>query len=426
MVRTAPRGTVVSLTPLSLDADSRAFRIACSFAEAGFRSIVIEGEASGCRFWCDGIEAVALGPQRRGRSMQKTRRSGWSPALAMARKGQFGGFGELLLYTGFRGYDWWHYCRRPRAIIPTADLYYLHSFEFHRAVAEAATDHETPIIYDAHDFYRGIEPPEQQRSFDRNRLRPFLDRLEERLVASVDAIVTVSNGIGKLMERSFKRRPTIIRNCHDERLDQAIEPDLRSALGLSSTDRLCVVVGNRKPGMAVDTAMQALTMLPSHLHLAFVGRYYEADRDRFRGHPAAGRAHFGHYASPDQIVPFIRSADIGLIIYEGAYSENYRNALPNGFFQTVAAGLPIVRTALPEIEAAIDGHQVGISLEQLNAQDLADAIIRCAADIPSLRRASVRLAGELRWESEASRLHELVEGLLRSRVRSARPGEATA
>ena len=35
------------------------------------------------------------------------------------------------------------------------------------------------IVYDAHDFYRGIEPAERQLSFDRNRMRPFLNRLED-------------------------------------------------------------------------------------------------------------------------------------------------------------------------------------------------------------------------------------------------------
>ena len=54
-------------------------------------------------------------------------------------------------------------------------------------------------------------------------------------------------------------------------------------------------------------------------------------------------------------MPTIRTADLGLVLYE-PYSENYRYALPNGFFQLVAAGLPIVRGQLQEIEAAIGGH----------------------------------------------------------------------
>ena len=43
-------------------------------------------------------------------------------------------------------------------LLPPAELYYLHSFELHRAVAPLAARLGARVIYDAHDFYRGIEP----------------------------------------------------------------------------------------------------------------------------------------------------------------------------------------------------------------------------------------------------------------------------
>ena len=73
---------------------------------------------------------------------------------------------------------------------------------------------------------------------------------------------------------------------------------------------------------------------------------------RFRHHPAASRVHFGGMSHQTKSFHFIRTADLGLVIYR-PYSANYRYALPNGFFQVIAAGLPLVRAALPEIEAAI-------------------------------------------------------------------------
>ena len=48
------KGVAVSLTPASLDADSRAFRIAQTLADAGFHSIVVEGRPSARHFWDDG------------------------------------------------------------------------------------------------------------------------------------------------------------------------------------------------------------------------------------------------------------------------------------------------------------------------------------------------------------------------------------
>ena len=418
-------GTIVSLTPLPLEADSRAYRIASSLGEAGWRSIVIEGRTSETRFWGKAVEVRSLGSQGSRCATTSPRRRARGGAVAMARSGRLGGGGELALYLGFRGWEWWRHCWRPRGGIPSAELYYLHSFEFHRAIAPITARTGARIIYDAHDFYRGIDPPERQAAFDRNRLRPFLDALEARLVAAADATVTVSDGIAALMQRTFGRRPTVLRNCHDERLDRAVEPDLRTSLSLAPADRLCVVVGNRKPGMAVNTVVDALTMLPAHFRLAFVGRGYEADRERLRRHPAASRVRFGLHVAPNQVVPFIRTADLGLVIYE-PYSANYRYALPNGFFQVIAAGLPLVRGALPEIEAAIGRHPVGARLDGLDPPSLAAAILQCAEDTDGLRSAAATLARELRWETESVRLNCLVDEVTDRPVRIPRQTEAVA
>ncbi len=425
MPRNAARGTVVSLTPLRLEADSRTFRIASSLGEAGWHSIVIEGRASATRFWGNAIEVHSLESQAIRGAMASPRQRAHRGAVGMARSGRLGGGGELALYLGFRGWDWWQHCWRPRGCVPPAELYYLHSFEFHRAVAPIAARTGARIIYDAHDFYRGIEPPERQAAFDRNRVRPFFDALEARLVAAADATVTVSDGIAALMQQTFGRRPTVLRNYHDERLDQVVAADLRKSLSLEPADCLCVVVGNRKGGMAVDTAVEALAMLPTRFHLAFVGRGYEADIERLRRHPAASRVHFGRHVAPNQLVPYIRTADLGLVIYE-PYSANYRYALPNGFFQVIAAGLPLVRAALPEIEAAIGRHPVGARLDRLDPPSLAAAILRCAEDPTGLRTAVAALARELRWGTEALRLNRLVDELTDRPVAIPRQSEAVA
>jgi glycosyltransferase involved in cell wall biosynthesis len=405
------RRTAVSLTPVSLDSDSRAFRIARSLADEGFRSLVLEGRASGRPFWGPEIEvrsavnssAVTPPLDRSGAPLRNT--------VSALRRGRLGGVGELVLYCGFRGYDWWRHCRQPSHLLPPADLYYLHSFELHRSVAPIASRLGARVIYDAHDFYRGIEPVERQCSFDRNWMRPFLNKLEDRLVADADAVVTVSDGVADLMTDAFGRRPVVIRNCHDERLDRAVVRDLRTELELAPTDKLCVVVGNWKPGMAMTVAVEALARLPERFHLAFLGRGYDKPAHAPPSALVGRRLHFGRFATPDEVVPAIRTADIGLVIYE-PYSDNYRSALPNGFFQIIAAGLPLVRAPLPEIEAVIGGARVGVCLTGLDPTALAQAIELCADDSEALGSNTAALARKLRWQIEATRLRSLVDELL--------------
>jgi len=402
----------VSVTPIALEADSRAYRVACTLADSGFRSIVVEGRPSRNRFWDERLEVLSLGRSVAESFSGSAFRNGRLRSVVTAlREGRIGSPGEAMLYAAFRAHDWRYHYHIPRARLPVADLYYLHSFEMHRAVMPIAARNGARIIYDAHDFYREIDPPEAQRSFDRNRLRPFYDRLESQLVATAAAVVTVSDGVAEQMERVFGRRPEVVRNCHDDRRDRRDGPDLRRILGLTGADRLCVMIGNYKSGMALEIAAAALALLPGNFHFAFVGRGYEAVAGTLPRKLIASRLHLGNAFDPDKVVPSIRSADIGLVIYE-AYSENYRCALPNGFFQIVAAGLPIVRGHLPEIEAAIGGHPVGVCLPHLDPATLAQAILRCAKDAAALRANAAALARELRWETEAARLRSLIDSVV--------------
>jgi glycosyltransferase involved in cell wall biosynthesis len=412
MMRDGPgRATAVSLTPVSLDADSRAFRIARSLADEGFRSLVIEGRASERPFWGPEIEVRSIANSSTATTPLKRSGAPLRNTVNALRRGGLGKAGELALYSGFRGYDWWRHCRQPNRLLPPADLYYLHSFELHRIVAPTASRLGAKVIYDAHDFYRGIEPAERQCSFDRNWMRPFLNKLEDRLVADADAVVTVSDGVADLMTGAFGRRPIVIRNCHDERLDRAVAHDLRTQLGLLPEDKLCVVVGNWKPGMALTVAVEAIARLPERFHLAFLGRGYDKPAQILAKAPIGRRIHFGRFAAPDEVVPVIGTADIGLVIYE-PYSDNYRSALPNGFFQIIAAGLPLVRASLPEIEAIIGDFRIGVCLTRLDPTALAQAIELCGEDNESLRINTAALARKLRWQTEATRLRSLVAGLL--------------
>jgi len=409
------RSIAVSVTPMALQTDSRAYRIACTLADSGFRSIVVEGQPSRNRFWDDRLKVLSLSRSAsESRSGSALRHRHLRSVVTALRDGRVGIPGEAVLYAAFRACDWRSHYRLPRARIPVADLYYLHSFEMHRAIMPIAARNGARIIYDAHDFYREIDPPEARRSFDQNRLRPFYDRLESQLVATADAVVTVSRGVADQMERVFGRRPEVIRNVHDDRRDRCDGPNLRTILGLTPSDRLCVMIGNYKPGVSIGIAAEALALLPGNFHFAFIGRGYEAVTGTLPRELIASRLHLGNSFDPDRVVPAIRSADVGLVLYEPR-SLNYRNALPNGFFQVVAACLPVVRAPLVEVENAIGNSRVGVCLDPLSPMALAAAILECSADTSVSRAEAARLARELRWELEARRLACLLGNVMRER-----------
>ncbi|HEV7284597.1 MAG TPA: glycosyltransferase [Kaistia sp.] len=400
------------MTPLALDADSRTLKSASSYARAGFRSVVVEGRSSGRGAAYPGIEVITLedrqvppapGAAARGRGPV-------SRIISAIRYGKFGVVAELPLLAAFLVRFVLKFWIAPWRAAPDADLYHIHSFEMFEPVRALARRNGAKVIYDAHDYYQGIDPESGLPQFDRRWLRPLMRRIEARAVRLADAVVTATDGTAALMLGQFGKLPLVLRNCHDSRLDREPAVGLRSRLALGPDDRLLVVVGNYKRGMAIGAVLDALARLPSYVKLAFVGRGYDALDPFLDGCPVADRVYRNLVTDPTELVPFIRSANVGLVVYE-PYSENYRHALPNGFFQIVAAGLPMVYPALPQILGAVGDRQLGRCLERLSGESLAVVLAEIMAH-PSSGSHATPPMDDLAWYREEVILMRLAESLL--------------
>ncbi len=91
------------------------------------------------------------------------------------------------------------------------------------------------------------------------------------------------------------------------------------------------------------------------------------------------------------------------------------HALPTRLFSAVAAGLPILYPALPEVRALAEEHGLGLPVDAEDPESVAGAVGRLA-ESPELAaeiRGRVRRAGEtLNWEHEERRLAEIVSAAL--------------
>jgi glycosyltransferase involved in cell wall biosynthesis len=291
---------------------------------------------------------------------------------------------------------------------PNADLYYLHSHQPYPGVAWRRRWHGASLVYDAHDFYDELMRPglggAAKRYWQRHAIR------------AAAAFVTVSEGVADLYERAYGRRPTVIRNAHDARIETAVTAGLRQHIQLGPEVRLFAVVGNAKPHMATEQVVDALAALPPDVHVAFVGRGH---RERlFERIPVslATRVHVIGAVEPTEVVPFIASADAAFVPYV-ATEPNTRYSLQNGFFQSVAAGLPlVVPEDLPELRTL--AGPAGVAVDFADTQ----SIVRGARELleddagSSVARAAVnKLREHLTWEREESHLLDVVATALDDR-----------
>ncbi len=391
--------TIVSVTPLPIISDSRTYKIAASFARFGYRSIAVEGQPSPVETSDLPFELRPIGnPSPEGSS-----RAGVMGSMRGNMLARVPGAAELPLRMASAvarfscEYGW-----RVARALPPASLYYLHAPYQFPGVYFAARRYRVPIIYDAHDFYPLVD-----------RL-PFLEWVESWCIRNSDQVVTVSKGVADLLSKQYKCSPTVIRNVHDHRLDKEPTNGLRESLGVSPDQFLLVCVGQAKPGQHVEGAMQAMKKLPSSVHLAFVGNNTDQYQKQALQHGIEDRIHTLPPVNPEEVVPFIRSANAAILLYT-PISRNYEYCLPNGLFQSLAASLPLLYPTLTEIQAVMEHTGSGIPINPYSTDSIVMAVSILIEDLTRLRgyrAAACAASTKFSWETEERILEDLVLKIL--------------
>lgn len=312
---------------------------------------------------------------------------------------------------------------RVLSVTPRADLYYLHAFYQFPAVWILCRWHRAKLIYDAHDFYLHQLDDPGVSSYWKKWVIPFERMIERACVRFADDVVTVNDGIASLMRRQFGCEPLILRNVHDFRLDHQSVRSIRETIGLPPSAFLVVSIGNYKSGIVLEPVLDALKALPSHVHLAFLGGGYPVLDEAAALRGLAGRVHLLGRVLPQEVVPFVRSADAAILLYFGR-TPNYPNALPNGLFQSIAAELPLVYPNLEQIRRLAERYGVGIMADPQKPAEI-EAALRVLLEDSEQRtalRRNLRVAGrELCWEREEQVLKELLHAHLQAEPSTA-PG----
>jgi glycosyltransferase involved in cell wall biosynthesis len=407
--------TVVSITPIAVERDSRTFKQAASMARLGHRSIVVEAEHSG-----------ALPPDLPFELISVAGSSAAAPAAvdaaAPAPRGPDWLRHALAPPLGFTDYarSYARRCRSVARILPAADLYYLHSPLLFPAVW--AHDRHAPFVYDAHDLYWELRRDGRELPAATRGIWAVWDRVERACAARATSCVTVGTGVAQLSEERFGRPFAVVRNAHDGRLDEPGAAGLRERLGLSAEVFLLAVSGNFKRGLAVEPVLQAVAQLPPNVHVAFVGAGYEPFAPVAHRLGLAERAHFVPPVAPTRIVPLLAGADAAAVPYLPS-STTVRHALPNGFFHAVTAGLPVLYSAsLVDLRALASEHEIGWKIDPGSAASIAAALRALLDDPAALRDARVRVRAAqkaLSWEHEETELARIIASALDCHTRSA-------
>ena len=320
-------------------------------------------------------------------------------------------------YLGRWRVEWLGWCRAAVAEAPAADVHHAHDMEALPAAVTAARRDRARYVYDSHEVHQAWGPILGQPWYVRSAVAAW----ERRMARGAVAVVTIGEGVAdELRRRLAPRRLLVVRNCPPAWTPEPGDQGrLRAAAGIEDDGPIVLCHGGFMANRGLEET--ALAMLEPGLetaHLVFLGyraRFIEPILTDVR---LAGRVHFVPAVAPADVVAWVSGADVDVMSIRPA-DLNSRLSLPNKLFESLAAGVPVVSTDLPERRSIIAdpvGGPLGALCDPMSPASIAIAI-RSILDASPVAQAALR-ARVLRaaherwnWEIESAALLDLYREL---------------
>jgi glycosyltransferase involved in cell wall biosynthesis len=279
---------------------------------------------------------------------------------------------------------------------------YLHSYNYIFSALFMKMIFQIPYIYDAHDFYPMI-----------NKNLFWYNFMEWLSIKFANQFVTVGNGIVSLYLQNCKRKAEVIMNCHSKMLNNDTI-NIRKRLNLKKEDMLIVSVCRPVEGRATFEIIYALSELNLPIHLAFVGTGFDKHIEYVNSKKIQEYIHFFPPVLTDEVISLIFDSNLAFLPHYNL-NDNVLNALPNGFFQSLAAEIPVLYSGdLVAISEICNDFKCGIPIDPTSI----DSIKQCIENLYQnpeilieLKRNAHLASKKYCWENEEEKLFQLIDSV---------------
>ncbi len=233
-------------------------------------------------------------------------------------------------------------------------------------------------------------------------------RIEHDVLTSADLTVAVSGEVEhKIRSTAPRARCVVVENGAEVERFRALPSrgTARLALGLPHEAVIVGFVGALRPWHGVDVAITAIARTP-HLHLAVVGdgpvRTELEELARHLG--VADRTHFLGHRDHAGVAALLAASDVAVAPYPALESFSFS---PLKLYEYLAAGTPVVASAIGQIPAALEDGRWGTLVTPGDADALAAALLHTTADPAALTRAAAARVHALAnhgWDDRARRI----------------------
>jgi glycosyltransferase involved in cell wall biosynthesis len=258
-----------------------------------------------------------------------------------------------------------------------------------------------PLVYDSHEFFTEV-PELEGRAFTKK----IWTGIEKRILPRLSYTSTVSLTIAEAYADRYGIDMKVIRNLPYGDKKEAKRPDLLQC----GPKRIIIYQGALNIGRGLENMISAMKYLDAfQLHIFgdgdIAGRLLALCKEL----QLEGRVEFRGRLPFRELKPYTRQASLGISLEEDM-GLNYRYALPNKLFDYIQAGIPVLVSALPEMQSIIEEYQIGQVLKERDPEKLALQVneMMGSEELRMQWKKNLRkAAAELCWEKEEEKLVEL-------------------
>lgn len=253
-----------------------------------------------------------------------------------------------------------------------------------------------PLVFDSHEIFS--EMPAIQGKMSQKLWR----YLEKSVVPDIQFMITASQSYSGWFKKKYGTEAAVIQNAPRkmERIGIIEVPD--------NHPRIILYQGALNPFRGIDKAILAMHHLDDVIFkIAGDGpmkKEYEslAIRENLQD-----KVKFLGKLSPDELRKVTVTADCGMSIEENG-GESYYYSLPNKVLDCIQARVPLILSALPEMQHIRNRFDIGEIIGDHRPETIAGAIRKVLAKGKRNYRAELeKAAGLLCWENEEPKLLEI-------------------
>jgi len=264
------------------------------------------------------------------------------------------------------------------------------------------------LVYMPFEYYPGA-------SYATVQLERRWRRIERRCSPSVAAWIVLGDKVAELYAGVLAPAESVhVVYAGWPRVDAGGQPKLRRALGVGPEVKILLYQGNVQEKRGLWDVLEAMSLLPSHVHFAVLGM---GELDRLRRDAAArglaGRVHILEAVPQAELIDYTKDADIGLIPIRNT-CVSYDLCSPGKLFEYIGAGLALAVSRLTQLEWFVTRHGLGEVFDLESPPALARAVLRLLED-DTYREDCRRRSRQLQetavcWEIQVEKLRRAVLG----------------